>query len=139
MSTFAIAAAGSNALGVQVRSADPLRLTARGRLVVRLLVLASLLTLTLSVATFSRALIAGAVAGDGSASTGSTISSGALTYHSIKVAPGETLWSIARHVRLPGEDVRTVVDTLTELNHLESAGLVAGQDLIVPTLADRPE
>lgn len=110
-------------------SAVPLRLTARGRLVVRLLVLASLLTLTLSVATFSRALLAGAIAEDG---TSAGVSAGnSVTYQEIMVVPGETLWSIARHVST-GHDVRSVVDSIAELNHLESAGLVAGQRLIVP-------
>ena len=110
-------------------SAVPLRLTARGRLVVRLLVLASLLTLTLSVATFSRALLAGAIAEDG---TNAGVSPGnSVTYQEIVVVPGETLWSIAQHVS-SRQDIRSVVDTLVELNHLESAGLVAGQRLIVP-------
>ncbi len=110
-------------------SAVPLRLTARGRLVVRLLVLASLLTLTLSVATFSRALLAGAIAEDG---TNAGVSPGnSVTYQEIVVVPGETLWSIARHVST-GHDVRSVVDNIAELNHLESAGLVAGQRIIVP-------
>lgn len=132
MGTYAIATSGSSALRVQnLRvesvSAVPLRLTARGRLVVRLLVLASLLILTLSVATFSRTLLAGAVAEPSGAGS-------KLTYQSIKVLPGETLWSIARHLRLPGQDVRSVVDTITELNHLDSAGLVVGQELIVPML-----
>ena len=112
-------------------SAVSLRLTARGRLVVRLLVLASLLTLTLSVATFSRALLAGAIAEDG---TSAGVSAGhSVTYQEIVVVPGETLWSIAQHVS-SRQDIRSVVDTLVELNHLESAGLVAGQRLIVPII-----
>jgi len=110
-------------------SAVPLRLTARGRLVVRLLALASLLTLTLAVATFSRTLLAGAIAEEGT-STG--VSAGHLvTYQEIMVVPGETLWSIARHVSA-GQDLRSVVDSIVDLNHLDSAGVVAGQRLIVP-------
>ncbi|CAB4687634.1 MAG: LysM peptidoglycan-binding domain-containing protein [Actinobacteria bacterium] len=115
-------------------SAVPLRLTARGRLVVRLLVLASLLTLTLSVATFSHSLIAGALAEDGSTAGSSGAGNRAvstLTYEEIIVLPGETLWSIARHVST-GADVRSVVDSIVELNHLDSAGLVAGQRLTLP-------
>lgn len=120
-------------------SAVPLRLTARGRLVVRLLVLASLLTLTLSVATFSHSLIAGALAEDGS--TAGISGSGnravsTLTYEEIVVLPGGTLWSIARHVG-SGADVRSVVDSIVELNHLDSAGVVAGERLIVP-MGPRP-
>ena len=80
-------------------------------------------------ATFSRALLAGAIAEDG---TNAGVSPGnSVTYQEIVVVPGETLWSIARHVST-GHDVRSVVDNITELNHLESAGLVAGQRLIVP-------
>jgi len=48
------------------------------------------------------------------------------------VQPGETLWGIAREVAGPGEDVRDVVMELVELNGLPSAGLMAGQSIVVP-------
>ena len=46
------------------------------------------------------------------------------------VAPGDTLWSIARRVA-PGRDPRPVVDGLIEANDLRG-GLQAGQELSIP-------
>jgi hypothetical protein len=46
------------------------------------------------------------------------------------VAPGDTLWSIARRVA-PGRDPRPVVDGLIEANDVRS-GLQAGQELSIP-------
>jgi Tfp pilus assembly protein FimV len=46
------------------------------------------------------------------------------------VAPGDTLWSIARRVA-PGRDPRPVVDGLIEANDVRG-GLQAGQELSIP-------
>jgi hypothetical protein len=46
------------------------------------------------------------------------------------VESGDTLWSIARRVA-PGQDPRPVVDGLIEANHLRG-GLQAGQELSIP-------
>jgi hypothetical protein len=59
-------------------------------------------------------------------------SSGAVEVVRHVVEPGETLWGIARDVAAPGEDVRDVVLQLVELNDLPSAGLMAGQSIVVP-------
>ncbi|MCC2322028.1 LysM peptidoglycan-binding domain-containing protein [Cellulomonas xiejunii] len=50
----------------------------------------------------------------------------------VEVAPGQTLWGIAADVAAPGEDVRDVVLELMALNELPSAGLQAGQRIVVP-------
>jgi Tfp pilus assembly protein FimV len=50
---------------------------------------------------------------------------------SVVVEPGDTLWSIARALA-PQEDVRAVVDALTEANRLEGTVLTPGQVLRVP-------
>jgi hypothetical protein len=50
---------------------------------------------------------------------------------SVVVEPGDTLWSIAEAVA-DGDDVRVVVDRIQELNGLGGAGLVPGQELLLP-------
>ncbi|WP_258726745.1 LysM peptidoglycan-binding domain-containing protein [Cellulomonas sp. NS3] len=92
----------------------PLRLTRRGRLVV--LLLAALV------------LIAGVQGGQALADGPSR----ALEVTTYTVGAGETLWEIAAESALPGEDVRDVVLELQSLNGLTTAGLDAGQELILP-------
>ena len=46
------------------------------------------------------------------------------------VAPGDTLWSIARRVA-PGRDPRPVVDAMVQANDLHGS-LQAGQELSIP-------
>lgn len=53
----------------------------------------------------------------------------------VVVTPGATLWDIAASVATPGADVRDVIADIRELNGLESSGLVAGQELVVPVAA----
>jgi len=48
----------------------------------------------------------------------------------VVVAPGETLWSIARRV-VPGRDVRPVVDAM--VHTLGTSTVVAGETISVPT------
>jgi hypothetical protein len=50
---------------------------------------------------------------------------------SVVVEPGDSLWSIAEAVS-DGEDVRTVIDRIQELNGLEGSVLVPGQVLQLP-------
>jgi nucleoid-associated protein YgaU len=92
------------------------RLTRRGRLVVFVTFLAAL--------------------GGGITMLGDPAASTHTTYHPAKhrvvVQPGETLWDIAKRVS-PGEDPRTVIDEIVDLNALSSAGEIrAGQPLYVP-------
>lgn len=48
----------------------------------------------------------------------------------VRVQPGDTLWSIAERVA-PGRDPRNVVADLRAVNHLQGASLVPGQLLTV--------
>lgn len=92
----------------------PLRLTRRGRLVV--LLLAALV------------LVAGVQGGQALADGPSR----ALEVTTYTVGVGETLWEIAAESARPGEDVRDVVLELQSLNGLATAGLDAGQEIVLP-------
>jgi Tfp pilus assembly protein FimV len=94
-----------------------LRLTRRGRAVV---FLAGLVTL-LAVAVFAGA---GSVATDHSGRPAPTTV--------VKVAPGETLWSIAAELTPSGDDVRDTMFEIQRLNALDSVDLAAGQRIRVP-------
>ncbi|NKY39481.1 LysM peptidoglycan-binding domain-containing protein [Cellulomonas septica] len=94
----------------------PLRLTARGRLVV--VVLGLLLAIGVST-------IAARASADGPVSSAVEV-----TRH--VVLEGETMWGLAQQVAAPGEDVRDVVLELVRLNDLPNAGLMAGQEILLP-------
>lgn len=49
------------------------------------------------------------------------------------VQNGDTLWSIARSVADEGEDLRPLVGTISDLNHLGGDGIVPGQALRIPS------
>jgi hypothetical protein len=51
---------------------------------------------------------------------------------SVRVVPGETLWSIARSNPTPGLSTAESVRVLAEINGLEDATVVAGAVLQVP-------
>jgi hypothetical protein len=92
------------------------RLTRRGRLVILLATLAALGT---GVMAFG-------------APAASTHTAHHAAAHRVVVAPGQTLWDIARQVA-PDEDPRVVIDEIVDLNGLSSAGAIrAGQPLYVP-------
>jgi nucleoid-associated protein YgaU len=98
------------------RTAPPMRLTRRGRTVVRLLVLTAL---TLLVLAFSLGRLAGsAEAGDGSGVS------------AVVVQPGDTLWQIARAAD-PQADPRDTIAAIAALNGL-TGPIVPGQQLLVP-------
>lgn len=48
------------------------------------------------------------------------------------VAPGESMWQVARGVTAPGHDVRDTVAAIVELNGLQSVDLQIGQQLLLP-------
>lgn len=48
------------------------------------------------------------------------------------VAPGETLWELARGVTTAGEDVRDVVAEVKEINGMRTSELEAGQVVLLP-------
>ncbi len=98
----------------------PLRLTARGRLLLG----ASGLVVALSLISATSAL----GSGDGAVSTASELSS----YEVITVLPGESLWSIAGEVA-PEANRADVVAAIVDLNGLNGSALHSGQRLRVPT------
>ncbi|MFZ5871586.1 MAG: LysM peptidoglycan-binding domain-containing protein [Actinomycetota bacterium] len=104
----------------RVRSARPerpgLRITRRGRLALT----------TLATAAVALAGLLGASA----ATAGHE--AGPVPTTEVVVLPGDTLWGIASQTAAPGEDVRDVIADIVTLNGLESAGVTAGQRLVVP-------
>lgn len=103
-----------------VRAAAPgWRLTRRGRLVL------SALTLALLVVT---AVLA---SGGGLARAGSPGGTPEPTLTRVTVAPGETLWALADRVA-PDRDPRAVIAEIMEVNAMTSAGVQAGQVLLLP-------
>ena len=94
------------------------KLTRRGRLLSRTAVIASLLVLIAS----GYSAFAGASAGSEKSDSGHL--------EVIVVAPGESLWSIAKVV---GGDTDETVARILELNALSSPNLEAGARLIIPT------
>jgi hypothetical protein len=97
--------------GVPRRS--PVKLTRRGRLVVILTLL------VVAVVGFSMGRVSSQAAGP------------VRPLPTVTVAPGETLWQIARRVA-PHADPRAMVLQLESLNHLPSASVLAGQRLLLP-------
>ena len=104
------------------RSHSPIRLTRRGRVVVRIAVTALVLL----------AVVAGVLLIDRSAAAGSQVHPIPVSYR--VVLPGETLWQIAGEVA-PGADRRDTVARIKELNALPSAGVMAGQRIAVPVVS----
>ena len=107
---------GTRRASVRSEAVGSVRLTRRGRLVVFAACLAAL--------------------GGGITMFGDPAASTHTTYHPAKhrvvVQPGQTLWDIAKQVA-PGQDPRTVIDEIVDLNALSSAGEIrAGQPLYVP-------
>ena len=92
-----------------------LRLTARGRTVVR----------------FLAVVVAGAalLTGGRAVAEGPSAPVAVDTY---TVGSGETLWSIASAYTAPGEDVRDVVAELSELNRMSGSSLTVGDQILVP-------
>jgi LysM repeat protein len=103
----------------------PVRLTRRGRVVV-LLTLLSLLLVAFSLGRSAHSEAAGRTPGQTSAPL--------TAYTQTTVHQGETLWSVARRVA-PGHDPRGLVQQIRELNHLDSASVQAGQQLVLPKVA----
>ena len=96
----------------------PLRLTARGRV----LILVATLAMALAVIGLGQL--------GGSADAADQSGSGPVA-HSWVVQPGETLWSIAQSVT-PGVDPRDTVARIVDLNDLPDSSVVAGTRIFVP-------
>ncbi|MEJ1156276.1 LysM peptidoglycan-binding domain-containing protein [Microbacterium marmarense] len=123
MTTIAITAFSPTAsVSAPRTSSQPtkLRLTVRGRRV-----FAAMAALPLVIA-LSIAVISGGAA---MASRDSGVAS--VSYESVTVGTGDSLWSIAEEVA-PAADPRDVVDAIVRLNALDSANVLVGQRLAVP-------
>jgi nucleoid-associated protein YgaU len=107
-------------LGSHAVHPAPLRLTGRGRAVLRGLVVVLMLVV---MAAAGLALAHGARAADGAPP--------AVVVHTHVVLPGETLWGIARQVA-PHDDPRDTVSRIVEFNSLPSTAVHAGQRLALP-------
>ena len=65
-----------------------------------------------------------------------------VVYHKkqVLVYSGDTLWGIASQAAGPEEDVRAVLDRITQANHLDlHQALQPGQVLVVPVRAEAGE
>lgn len=98
----------------------PLRLTRRGRVVLGLLV--------------SMLLGSGALWFAHGATADAPEGARAVTVRT--VGAGESLWAIASSVTEPGADVRDALREIARLNGLTEPTLAAGQQLVVPVVAD---
>jgi hypothetical protein len=98
----------------------PLRLTRRGRAVLRALVVLGLVGLMAATALL---MAHRADAADGPAPK-------TVVKHHV-VLPGETLWGIATGLA-PGADPRDTIAAIVEFNSLQSSAVHAGQDLALP-------
>ena len=112
-------------------------LTTRGRRLLRALVL-STVTVVLAVAlvlawvTVAASVAPGASAGAGAAGVASGAGAGEVRRSvAVVVAPGDTLWQLARE-HAPDRDPRSVVADIVELNDLGSTGVQAGTEVLVP-------
>lgn len=102
-----------------VRARNQVRLTRRGRLVVLALAFAVVVATAVWLAAGSAATREGG---------------GDPAVEVVTVAPGETLWGLASDVAATtGDDVRSVMEQIQQLNTLDSSMVYAGQQLRVPT------
>ncbi|MFT4220546.1 MAG: LysM peptidoglycan-binding domain-containing protein [Microbacterium sp.] len=97
-----------------------LRLTARGRRV-----LAVLAALPAAIALFLGMMAGGAALASSSAGLSPA------SFETVRVASGDSLWSIATEIA-PSADPRDVVDALVRLNSIEGGVIVPGQELAIP-------
>ena len=105
-------------LSLQATSQPSLRLTRRGRVVVFLAALALV-------------LVAAVFIGAASVANDSSKGGAATPTRVVMVDEGDTLWAIASEIADDGE-VRAMIDTIKQLNALDSAALQVGQEIHVP-------
>ena len=104
---------------VRLTRPQPVRLTRRGRLVLTLVLTCVLAVIALALTRTT----ATATPGRGTAPD----------VASVVVAPGDTLWSLARDMA-PGEDPRRTVAAIASLNDVDpDAALTAGRQILVPS------
>jgi LysM repeat protein len=111
-------AASSQGCTVRTGPAGPLRLTRRGRLLLTLLALATLVAVGV-LATGGPTAIAGTDPGE------------AAVAERVTVRPGDTLWAIAQR-EAPGVDPRETIAAIMDVNALDSSAVRVGSVLLVP-------
>lgn len=55
-----------------------------------------------------------------------------LTYTTVTVYPGDTLWKIASEHNMGESDIRKAIYKIRKLNNLKSAVIMPGQELVIP-------
>lgn len=75
--------------------------------------------------------LVGALLGIGASAVKAVSSKPARPAWTHVVAPGDTLWSLARRAA-PSKDLRETVDRLIRVNHLRGGHIVPGQRLVLP-------
>jgi LysM repeat protein len=55
-----------------------------------------------------------------------------VTYRTVTIRPGDTVWSLAERKTPVGGDVQATVDQIVGANHLATTSLAVGQHLRVP-------
>lgn len=105
-----------------VRKNVRLRLTRRGRIVVASLIVLALAVLAIvaGVVFFSPAAVAGV--------------EGAVSYTTVQVEEGQSLWGIVSAHAPAGTDVRDYLMLVQDVNGLDGSVIHPGQELALPTL-----
>jgi LysM repeat protein len=67
----------------------------------------------------------------GSSSAGADSVQSTVSFETVTVMPGDTLWSIAQSVA-PNADAQAVIAAIEELNQLETLTVQPGQKLAIP-------
>jgi LysM repeat protein len=60
-----------------------------------------------------------------------TLEGSSVAFQYVTVETGQSLWGVAESIA-PNADPRDVIAAIMQLNHLESADVLAGQQLAVP-------
>lgn len=103
---------------IPARPATRLRLTARGRRVL----------LGLAALPLAAGIAFAALSGGSAVASGESV---AVSFETVTVMPGDTLWSIAAAVA-PAADPREVIGEISRLNMIDGGALQVGQKLSIP-------
>jgi LysM repeat protein len=125
MSTISITAGAAVSTGTPRVRLTRLRITTRGRRV-----LLALAALPLAAGIGFAAISGGSAIASGESAT-------TVTFDTVTVLPGDTLWSIAESLA-PSADPRTVIGEIERLNVLSSGSLQIGQQLAIPAQYSTP-
>lgn len=114
---------GAPRVATRPRSTASVRLTPRGRAVVRAAIVLLVACTAFVVLSFGKSAVV---------ATLSRAPQATVATHTVVVQPGQTLWQIAAH-EMPGADPREGIGRIRTLNGLSAADtIVAGQELSIP-------